>query len=96
VRLLAEKGFTQRQIAAKLGISVRTVKRDWSKVQPFLKGQVFQEIRDDAVKRTREFEERYIGLTPKQQLKLPRHDAEKANETGRGLEAIYRRRKRRK
>ena len=65
-------------------------------MQPFLIGQVFQEIRDDAVKRTREFEERYKGLTLKQQLKLLRSDAEKAGEMRRGLEAIYRRRKKRK
>jgi transcriptional antiterminator len=96
LRLLVEKGFAQRQIADKLGISVRTVKRDWSKVQPFLKGQVFQEIRDDAYKQRREFEDRYIGLTLKQQLKLLRRDVENECENRQGLEAIYRRRKRRK
>jgi transcriptional antiterminator len=96
VRLLVEKGFAQRQIADKLGISVRTVKRDWSKLQPFLKGQVFQEIRDDADKQRRLFEARYTGLTLKQQLKLLRCDSENEREKKQVLEAIYRRRKRRK
>src|SRR5208283_6183216 len=96
VRLLSEKGFTQRQIADKLGISVRTVKRDWSKLQPFLKGQVFQEIRDDAAKQRREFDERYMRLTLKQQLKLLRRDVENECEKRREIEEIYRRRIRRK
>jgi transcriptional antiterminator len=96
VHLLSEKGFTQRQIADKLGISVRTVNRDWSKLQPFLKGQVLQEIRDDAVKQRREFEERYMKLTLKQQLKLLKRDVENECKKRRDLEAIYRRLKRRK
>ena len=29
VRLLIEKGFSQQQVAEELGVSIRTVKRDW-------------------------------------------------------------------
>ena len=39
VRVLVEKGFSQRQIAAELGVSVRTVKRDWNKIRAYVKGQ---------------------------------------------------------
>ena len=39
VRVLASKGYTQQQIAVELGVSVRTVKRDWIKVRAYVKGQ---------------------------------------------------------
>ena len=39
VRVLVEKGLSQRQIAAELGVSVRTVKRDWNKIRAYVKGQ---------------------------------------------------------
>jgi hypothetical protein len=39
VRFLVEKGLSQRQIAVELGVCVRTVKRDWSKIRSYVKGQ---------------------------------------------------------
>jgi len=44
VRLLAEKGHTQKQIASELGVSTRTIKRDWDKIRPYVKGQTRKEI----------------------------------------------------
>lgn len=38
IRLLVEKGFKQKQIAEKLGVSVRTVKRDWRKIGRYVTG----------------------------------------------------------
>ena len=39
VRFLVEKGLSQRQIATELGVSIRTVKRDWDKIRAYVKGQ---------------------------------------------------------
>ena len=71
VRVLAEKGLTQKQIAAKLGVSTRTVKRDWDKIRPYVKGQFRREIREIVDEQQREFEQRYEGKRSK--TKLPRN-----------------------
>jgi hypothetical protein len=55
VRVLAEKGYTQKMIAGELGVSVRTVKRDWSKVRSYAKAEVKKKMR-------RELQRRYPGL----------------------------------
>jgi FixJ family two-component response regulator len=39
VRVLAAKDYTQKQIARELGVSTRTVMRDWDKVRSYVKGQ---------------------------------------------------------
>lgn len=45
VRALAAKGYTQKQIARELGVSTRTVMRDWDKVRSYVKGQRNRELR---------------------------------------------------
>ena len=74
VRLLAEKGFTQKQIASELGVSTRTIKRDWDKIRPYVKGQTRKEIRAVVDERQKEFERRYEGLTVNEELKLLKQD----------------------
>jgi predicted transcriptional regulator len=74
VRVLAEKGFTQKQIADELGVSTRTVKRDWDKTRSYVKGQVNREIMQVADARRREFEQRYKGLTVNEELRLLKQD----------------------
>ena len=74
VRLLAEKGFSQKQIASELGVSTRTVKRDWDKIRPYVKGQTRKEIRAVVDERQKEFERRYEGLTVNEELKLLKQD----------------------
>ena len=46
VRSLAAKGYTQKQIARELGVSTRTVMRDWDKVRSYVKGQRNRELRE--------------------------------------------------
>lgn len=41
VRVLAEKGYSQKQIARELGVSTRTVKRDWDKARSYVVGFFF-------------------------------------------------------
>jgi len=59
VRLLAEKGFSQKQIASELGVSTRTVKRDWDKIRPYVKGQTRKEITAVVDARREELERRF-------------------------------------
>jgi DNA-binding CsgD family transcriptional regulator len=49
VRELASKGYTQQQIAVELGVSVRTVKRDWEKVRAYVKGQNNKALKERAI-----------------------------------------------
>ena len=74
VRLLAEEGLTQRQIATALNVSTRTIKRDWNKIRPYMKGQVHKEIRQVEDERHKEFERRYEGLTGNEKLRLLKQD----------------------
>src|SRR3990170_5985989 len=46
VRVLAEKGYTQKQIAHELGVSTRTVIRDWDKVRSYVKGRRNRGLRE--------------------------------------------------
>jgi predicted transcriptional regulator len=78
VRVLAEKGLTQKQIAAELGVSTRTVKRDWNKIRPYVKGQFRREIREVVAERQREFERRYEGLTVNEEFRLLKQDVKEA------------------
>ena len=74
VRLLAEKGFTQKQIASELGVSTRTVKRDWDKIRPYVKGQTRREIMAVVDEKREELERRFEGLTVNEELKLLKQD----------------------
>lgn len=74
VRVLAEKGLTQKQIASQLGVSTRTVKRDWNKIKAYVKGQFRKEISKVGDERQQEFERRYEGLTVNEELKLLKQD----------------------
>lgn len=91
VRLLAEEGFTQKQIANKLGVSTRTVKRDWDRIRSYVKGQTLKEIREVEGERQREFERRYEGLTVNEELKLLRQDIKAAAKKARALQGSSRR-----
>jgi len=62
VRVLAAKGYTQEQIARELGVSTRTVKRDWDKVRSYVKGQLNREMRENIEREKLEFPQKY-GLT---------------------------------
>ena len=63
VRVLAERGFTQKQIASELGVSARTVKRDWDKIRSYVKGQTRRELMAVVDARRDEFERRCEGLS---------------------------------
>ncbi len=78
VRILAEKGLTQKQIANELGVSTRTVKRDWDKIRSYVKGKFRKEIRQVVDERQREFEQRYEGLTVNEELRLLKQDIKQA------------------
>ena len=49
MRVLASKGYSQQQIAVELGVSVRTVKRDWEKVRAYVKGQHTKALKERAI-----------------------------------------------
>jgi DNA-binding transcriptional regulator YiaG len=83
MRLLAEKGLSQTQIAHELGVSTRTVKRDWDKVRSYVKGQASKEINEISEKRRREFVQRYEGVPPKEQLKLLKYDVKEISRRAR-------------
>jgi transcriptional regulator with XRE-family HTH domain len=59
VRALAAKGYTQKQIALELGVSMRTVKRDWDKVRSYVKGQQNREMRRQVEREKHEFPQKY-------------------------------------
>ena len=59
VRLLAEAGHTQKQIASELGVSTRTIKRDWDKIRSYVKGQTRKEITAVVDARREELERRF-------------------------------------
>jgi len=91
VRLLAEQGFTQKQIASKLGVCTRTIKRDWYKVRPYVKAQFGKEIRGVVDERQREFEHRLEGVTVNEKFKLLKQDLKEAAKKVRSLKSSQRR-----
>jgi len=93
VRVLAEEGFTQKQIAVKLGVSTRTVKRDWGKVQSYLKWQFDKEIGQAAEEKSLQVEGKFDGLTLKEELKLLKKDIKRAKKR-RAVRRLTRRQKR--
>jgi DNA-binding CsgD family transcriptional regulator len=74
VRLLTEQGFTQEQIAKQLGVSTRTVKRDWQKVKPYVLSQFNLLMKERLQKERQETEAKYAGLTLKEAIRLLRRD----------------------
>jgi hypothetical protein len=90
VRLLAEKGFTQRQIASELDVSTRTIKRDWDKIRSYVKGQFNKEIREIVDERSERFERRYEGLTFNEELKLLKQDVKEVSKKARALQTSSR------
>ena len=74
VLCLAKKGLTQKEIASKLGVSTRTVKRDWKKLAPYLTGQFHRQIWEITAKQREKERQRYEGLTIKEELKLLKKD----------------------
>ena len=72
VRLLIEKGLTRQQVAETLGISIRTVKRDWARLQPYLK--FFKQKRKRREDEIKKLELRYEGLSTNETLKLLKQD----------------------
>jgi len=95
VRLLAEAGHTQKQIASELGVSTRTIKRDWNKIQSYVKGQTRKEIRQVVDERQAEFERRYEGLTVNEELRLLKQDVKEAVKEARALRTSHRRQEQR-
>ena len=57
---LHTEGLTLAQISVRLGVSVRTVKRDFAKVKPFLKNQGARPLEDEGLKS--ELHQLYAGL----------------------------------
>jgi len=95
VRLLAELGFTQNQIASKLGVCTRTIKRDWDKIRPYVKGQFGKEIRSVVDERQQEFERRSEGLTVNEEFRLLKQDLKEATKKARSLQRNQRRQEQR-
>jgi len=79
MRLLADKGLSQKQIAKELGVSTRTVKRDWDKVRSYVKGQCNKELKEIMEQKRQEFEQRFEGLPLKEELKRLRHNFKEAS-----------------
>ena len=95
VRLLAEAGHTEKQIASELGVSTRTIKRDWNKIQSYVKGQTRKEIRQVVEERQQEFKRRYEGLTVNEELRLLKQDVKEAVKEVRALQTSHRRQEKR-
>jgi predicted transcriptional regulator len=74
VRALAKKGLKQKEIANELGVSIRTVKRDWKKQTPYLVGQFNRQVWEINAQQREKERQRYEGLTIKEELKLIRQD----------------------
>ena len=74
VLCLANKRLTQKEIASKLGISTRTVKRDWKKLTPYIIGQFHRQIWEITAKQREKERQRFEGLTIKEELKLLKKD----------------------
>jgi len=81
VRLLAEKGLTQEQIAKEIGVSVRTVKRDWKKLHSYILGEFNKQVEKIMIERERGLDRRYEGLPFEQELKLLKQDTKHLLET---------------
>jgi len=74
VRSLARNGLKQQEIANKLGVSIRTVKRDWKKLTRYINGQFNRQVWEINAKQREKERLRYEGLTIKEELRLLRKD----------------------
>ena len=88
VRLLSAKGFTQEQIARELGVSTRTVKRDWAKVAPYVTAQRNGEVRRLEEERRLLFWQRCEGLTVSKRIALMCSECEELIREAKRLEPI--------
>jgi hypothetical protein len=88
---LAEKGLTQQQIAKALNVSTRTIKRDWDKIRPFVKGQVRKKIKQVDDVRHKEFERRYEGLAGNEKLMLLKKDLKEATKMAHRMQTSHKR-----
>jgi DNA-binding CsgD family transcriptional regulator len=61
VRVLTLKGLSQKQIALQLGVSTRTVMRDWKKVEPYAKTQLNKEMKKFCEQYRAKAEQAYSG-----------------------------------
>ena len=70
IKFLVEQGFTQKQIAEKLGVSERTVRNDWKKLRNYLKGQI--RVNREMLERQRilEFNQQIVGMTLTQECRF--------------------------
>ncbi len=59
VRVLAEKGLTQKEIALELGVSRRTVIRDWAKARSYVTSQCNKEFREMVQREKQVLREKY-------------------------------------
>ncbi len=69
---LLEQNLTIKDIAVKLGVSERTVKRDIAKIQPYYERRVRHYLRCMEQNQQAEFEAAFKNSSPKNQLKMLR------------------------
>ena len=74
VRVLAEQGFSQREIASKLGVCVRTVKRDWLKSRAYVKGERKKALKQLEEERQKLLQERCGKLGGNDRIKVLAQD----------------------
>jgi transposase len=70
VRELADAGLSQRQIAEKLNVSERKVKRDVAKIRPYQERKFRHQLRLLRKEWDEQFEAELAGETPLQQLEI--------------------------
>jgi transposase len=68
--LLEEENLNQRQIAERLGVSERTVKRDVAKIRPYQERKFRHQLRLLQKENDEKFEAELAGKTPIEQLKI--------------------------
>jgi transposase len=68
--LLETQGLSQRQIAGRLGVSERTVKRDVAKIRPYQERRFRHQLRLLNRESDEKFEAELAGKTPLEQLKI--------------------------
>jgi transcriptional antiterminator len=68
--LLEEENLNQRQIAKRLGVSERTVKRDVAKIRPYQETKFRHQLRLLQKESDEKFEAELSGKTPLEQLKI--------------------------
>lgn len=70
LKFLVEHGFSQKQIARRLGVSERTVRNDWRKLRNYVKGQIRANREMLERHRILEFNQQIAGLTLTQECRF--------------------------